>query len=45
MRQAIYSMASLGEGVYRFLPKHANVSTISSKTGVTILMMYDVLIE
>jgi len=31
----------LGRGAYRFLPKHADVSTIFMKTGVTILMVYD----
>lgn len=36
---------TLGQGAYRFLPKHADVSTISSKNGVTILMMYDALNE
>jgi len=32
---------TLGRGAYRFLPKHADVSTIFTKDGVTILMIYD----
>ncbi len=32
---------TLGEGAYRFLPKHADVSAIFTKEGVTILMIYD----
>jgi quercetin dioxygenase-like cupin family protein len=32
---------SLGEGAYRFLPRHADVSAIFTKEGVTILMIYD----
>jgi quercetin dioxygenase-like cupin family protein len=35
----------LGEGAYRFLPKHADVSAIFTKEGVTILMIYDVASE
>lgn len=31
----------LGKGSYRFLPKHADVSAIFTKEGVTILMIYD----
>lgn len=31
----------LGKGTYRFLPKHADVSAIFTKEGVTILMIYD----
>lgn len=31
----------LGKGTYRFLPKHADVSTIFTKEGVSILMIYD----
>jgi quercetin dioxygenase-like cupin family protein len=36
---------TLGAGAYRFLPKHANVSTIFTKEGVTILMIYDAVSE
>ena len=36
---------TLGKGAYRLLPKHADVSTISSKKGVTILMIYDAGLE
>jgi hypothetical protein len=36
---------TLGRGAYRFLPKHADVSTIFTKAGVTILMIYDAVIE
>jgi quercetin dioxygenase-like cupin family protein len=36
---------TLGEGAYRFLPKHADVSTIFTKEGVTILMIYDAVSE
>lgn len=32
---------TLGKDAYRFLPKHADVSTIFTKDGVTILMIYD----
>lgn len=32
---------SLGKGTYRFLPRHADVSAIFTKEGVTILMIYD----
>jgi hypothetical protein len=32
---------ALGKGTYRFLPKHADVSAIFTKEGVTILMIYD----
>jgi hypothetical protein len=32
---------TLGPGAYRFLPEHADVSTIFTKEGVTILMIYD----
>jgi hypothetical protein len=32
---------TLGEGAYRFLPKHADVSAIFTKDGVTILMIRD----
>jgi quercetin dioxygenase-like cupin family protein len=32
---------TLGEGAYRFLPKHADVSAIFTRGGVTILMIYD----
>jgi hypothetical protein len=35
----------LGKGTYRFLPKHADVSTIFTKEGVTILMIYDAMFE
>lgn len=31
----------LGKGTYRFLPKHADVSAIFTKEGVSILMIYD----
>jgi len=31
----------LGKGAYRFLPGRADVSTIFTKEGVTILMIYD----
>jgi len=30
-----------GAGTYRFLPKDANVAPITTKGGVTILMIYD----
>jgi hypothetical protein len=30
-----------GAGTYRFLPKHADVRTISTETGAVILMIYD----
>lgn len=36
---------TLGRGAYRFLPKHADVSTIFTKGGVTILMVYDAAFE
>jgi quercetin dioxygenase-like cupin family protein len=36
---------TLGQGAYRFLPKHADVSTIFTKDGVTILMVYDAAFE
>jgi quercetin dioxygenase-like cupin family protein len=36
---------TLGRGAYRFLPKHADVSTIFTKDGVTILMVYDAAFE
>jgi hypothetical protein len=36
---------ALGEGAYRFLPKHADVSAIFTKDGVTILMIYDPVLE
>lgn len=36
---------TLGRGAYRFLPKHADVSTIFTKAGVTILMIYDATFE
>ena len=32
---------TLGKGAYRLLPKHADVSPIFTKEGVTILMTYD----
>jgi hypothetical protein len=32
---------TLGRGAYRFLPKQGDVSTIFTKEGVTILMIYD----
>jgi hypothetical protein len=35
----------MGKGAYRFLPKHADVSTIFTKEGVTILMTYDAVSE
>ncbi len=30
-----------GAGTYRLLPEHANVADISTRNGVTILMIYD----
>ena len=30
-----------GAGAYRLLPKHADVATISTQNGVTILFIYD----
>lgn len=36
---------TLGRGAYRLLPKHADVSTIFTKGGVTILMIYDAAFE
>ncbi len=36
---------ALGKGTYRFLPKHADVSAIFTKEGVTILMIYDAVSE
>jgi hypothetical protein len=36
---------TLGRGAYRFMPKHADVSTIFTKDGVTILMIYDAVSE
>jgi len=36
---------TLGQGAYRFLPKHADVSTIVTTEGVTILMIYDAAAE
>ncbi len=30
-----------GAGTYRLLPGHANVSKISTRNGVTLLMIYD----
>jgi len=35
----------LGRGAYRFLPKHTDVSAIFTKSGVTILMLYDAAFE
>ena len=35
----------LGEGAYRFLPKHADVSAIFTRGGATILMIYDAVYE
>jgi quercetin dioxygenase-like cupin family protein len=35
----------MGKGAYRFLPKHADVSTIFTKEGVTILMIYDAVVS
>jgi hypothetical protein len=35
----------LGQGAYRFLPKHGDVSSIFTKEGVTILMIYDAAYE
>jgi hypothetical protein len=31
----------LGQGAYRFMPEHAEISPIFTKEGVTILMIYD----
>lgn len=36
---------TLGQGAYRYLPKHADVSAIFTKTGVSILMIYDAAFE
>jgi quercetin dioxygenase-like cupin family protein len=35
----------LGQGAYRFMPKHADVSPIFTRNGVTILMIYDAAFE
>jgi hypothetical protein len=32
---------TFGAGTYRLLPKHADVGTISTKSGAVILMIYD----
>ena len=32
-------------GSYRLLPRHAEVAPMSSKTGVTLLIMYDPILE
>jgi hypothetical protein len=36
---------ALGQGAYRLMPKHAEVSPIFTKEGVTILMIYDAAFE
>ncbi|HUI70075.1 MAG TPA: cupin domain-containing protein [Spirochaetia bacterium] len=36
---------TLGKGAYRFLPERADVSTIFTRDGVTILMIYDIACE